>query len=297
MSVRYKRNFIVASVLHVAIIASVLVWENFLGGWGRPAMASVSLYTPADILGDMPKGDGYGRGSYKPPEPAGAGGAVAAPSENILTPSETIAPKPAANEVAIPRKPTAPKKPVSPAKPAAQTKPAPTTKPATTGRAQKGAPTTTTKASGASAEDIKNRFAKALQAAEDGTPYGDGKKAGGGSGKGRIGSPTGAEDGVVGGVGQGSANWRYFQHVHDVMYEAWEQPTTAVDKNVMTTVRLRVARDGSIVETTVQIASGNKLMDESVMAALRKVPRLDPPPDSLVNGQYAVISVNFQVEG
>ncbi len=300
MSVRYKRNFIVASLLHIAIIGSVLVWDGFIGGGSRPAMASVSLYTPADLLGEMPKGDGYGRGNYKPPEPAGGGGGetFTAPSENMLTPSETIAPKPAPNEIGLPKENTRAKKPVRPTKPPAQSKPAATTKPATTGRAQKAALTPAAKRSGASAEEIRNRFAKALQAAEDGTPYGDGRKAGGGNAtSGRIGSPTGAEDGVVGGVGQGSANWRYFQHVHDVMYEAWEQPGSALDRNLVATVQLRVARDGTITGVSLQIPSGNKTMDESVLAAARKVQRLDPPPLDLVRGDTASITVDFQVRG
>ncbi len=299
MSVRYKRNFIVATVLHVAIIGSVLVWEGFIGGGSRPAMASVSLYTPADLLGEMPKGDGYGRGNYKPPEPAGGGGETfAAPSENILTPSETIAPKPSPHEIALPKESARARKPVPPTKALSQSKPAATTKPATTGRAQKGAATTAAKGSGPSAEEIRNRFAKALQAAEDGTPYGDGRKAGGGNAtSGRIGSPTGAPDGEVGGVGQGSANWRYFQHVHDVMYEAWEQPGSALDRNLVATVQLRVARDGTITGVSLQIPSGNKTMDESVLAAARKVQRLDPPPLDLVRGDTASITVDFQVKG
>jgi len=33
------------------------------------------------------------------------------------------------------------------------------------------------------------------------------------------------------------------------------------------------------------------------LAAVRKVPRLEPPPAILVYGEYAVITVNFSVEG
>jgi TonB family protein len=304
MSVRYKRNFIVASLLHVAIIGSVLMWENFIGGISRPAAASVCLYTPADLLGEMPKGDGYGRGNYKPPQPPGAPSEMlAAPSENILTPAETMAPKPAPNEIGIPKQnaraktPARPAKTPAPTKPAAPTQAAATTKPVPPGRLAKNATPAAT-AGAASAEEIRNRFAKALQAAENGTPYGDGRKAGGGNATGgRIGSAAGAEDGVVGGVGQGSANWRYFQHVHDVMYEAWEQPASALDRNLVATVQLRVARDGTITGVLLQVPSGNKTMDESVLAAARKVQRLDPPPLDLVRGDSASITVDFQVKG
>jgi TonB family protein len=293
MSVRYKRNFVIATILHVAILGSVILWENFIGGFGRPAMASVSLYTPADILGDMPKGEGYGRGNYKPPEPAG-GEPSSGPSEQMSPPDETRAPQPkaAADDVMIPKK-AATKKPTPVAKPATNAKSTTVRKPATAATAKTGAGT----AKGPSAADIKNRFAKALAAAEDGTPYGDGKKAGGGSGKGPIGSPNGSPDGVVGGVGQGSRNWKYFEHVHDVMYEAWEQPGTALDKKLIATVQVLVARDGTITDVSLRIPSGNKVMDESVVAAARKVHQLDPPPDDLVRGSAAAITVDFQVEG
>jgi TonB family protein len=293
MSVRYKRNFVIATILHIAIIAGVVLWENFLGGFGRPALASVALYVPADILGDLPKGEGYGRGNYKPPEPAG-GDTSTGPSELLTPPDETRAPQPKAeaNDVLIPKKTTS-KKLVTESKPAANAKPAITKKPGTVAKAK----TTTGTGKGSSADDIKNRFAKALTAAEDGTPYGDGKKAGGGSGKGRIGSPTGSPDGVVGGVGQGSANWKYFEHVHDVMYEAWVQPGSALDRKLIATVQLLVARDGSITDVSLRIPSGNKVMDDSVLSAARKVQRLEPPPDNLVRGDAASITVDFQVEG
>jgi len=298
MSVRYRRNLVIATILHVAIIASVVLWENFLGGFGRPAEASVSLYTPADILGDMPKGEGYGRGAYKPPaEPAGAN-MVAGPSEHMAASDESTAPTPTKvaqpksdpNDIAIQKK-TANKKSAS------ETKPTTAKKSAKTTTVNAKASAATGMAKGSSADDIKNRFARALTAAGDGTPYGDGKKAGGGSGKGRIGSPNGSPDGVVGGVGQGSANWKYFEHVHDVMYEAWEQPGSALDRKFIATVQLRVARDGSITDVSLRIPSGNKVMDDSVLSAARKVQRLDPPPDNLVRGATADITVDFQVEG
>jgi TonB family protein len=299
MSVRYKRNFVIATILHVAIIASVILWENFLGGFGRPAMASVSLYTPADILGEMPKGEGYGRGNYKPPEPAGgAVPASAEPAAQTAPADETSVVQPKADEIAIPKKTTTKtqKKP-EPVKPAATTTATATKKSSTTTATAKSK-TTGTAAKGASAEEIRNRFAKVLQAAEDGTPYGDGNPAGGGTGKGgRIGSPNGAVDGEVGGVGQGSPNWRYFRHVHDVMYESWGETGASLDKRYVATVQLRVAKDGTITDVSLRIPSGSKAMDDSVLAAARRVQRLDPPPLELVRGSAATITVDFQVEG
>jgi TonB family protein len=62
-------------------------------------------------------------------------------------------------------------------------------------------------------------------------------------------------------------------------------------------VQLRVARDGTITDVSLRFASGSKVMDASVLAAARKVQRLDPPPDNLVWGDVANITVDFQVEG
>ena len=60
---------------------------------------------------------------------------------------------------------------------------------------------------------------------------------------------------------------------------------------------IHVSRDGRIDGVSLKGSSGNKLMDESAMAAARRVLRLDRPPESLVSGSYAEISVNFQLEG
>ena len=301
---RYRRNLVIALTLHACVIAVLIGWERFLSDvtGARPSSEIIE----ADILGELPAGTGTGRGLYKAPEPPGnpPPAAQAAPAPNLANdeaastePKAAAQPKADPNEIAIPKK-TATKKVVPEPKSANVTtgkKPATTAKANTsTGKAN----TTTGTGKGSSADDIKNRFAKALSSSPGGTPYGDGKPAGGGTGKsGKIGSPNGSPDGVVGGIGQGTPNWQYYQHIHDVLYEAWEQPGTALDKRLITTVALRIARDGSVAEASVKIGSGNKLMDDSVLAAVHKVPQLDPPPDTLVRGAFAVITVNFQVEG
>ena len=152
-----------------------------------------------------------------------------------------------------------------------------------------------------SADTIRKRFASALSSAEGGTAYGDNKAAGGGNGVskyGHLGSPDGAADGIAGGVGKGSQFWSYYMHVHDKMYEAWDQPGQAksLDKKLVTTVVLHVARDGRIEGVRLDHPSGNKLMDDSVMTAAHSVPRLDPLPEGL-GGNFAEISVNFRLEG
>jgi TonB family protein len=152
-----------------------------------------------------------------------------------------------------------------------------------------------------SAASIRRRFASALASADGGSEGGDNRPAGGGNGEskyGHLGSPDGAAGGIAGGVGQGSPFWSYYLRVHDVMYEAWDQPGKAVDfdKKLVTTVLLRVARDGRIDGVRLAHSSGNQLMDDSVLSAAHRVPRLDPLPEGL-GGDFAEISVNFRLEG
>src|ERR1041384_6459649 len=98
-------------------------------------------------------------------------------------------------------------------------------------------------------------------------------------------------------MGPGSPFWDYYQHVHDQMYEAWEQPGDGVSRKLMAPVMLRGARDGTLTDVEWKRSSGNKLMDDSAVAAARSVQRLEPPPDALVKDATANITVDFQVEG
>ena len=319
---RFRRNFIVASLFHVAIIGTLVVFEGFFNSADSNVRTDVQLIVPADILGDQPVGPGNGRGNYTapPPEPAGESAAApAAPSEPAAKPAEPVAPKATAappepndpNTIAIPKKPVAKeaKKPVD----ATAKKTVTTDKTAdksadkstmtakkTVADAKSSAKTGST-GPAVSADTIRKRFASALSSTEGGSAYGDNKAAGGGNGVskyGHLGSPDGSADGIAGGVGKGSQFWSYYMHVHDKMYEAWDQPGQAksLDKKLVTTLILHVARDGRIEGVRLARPSGNKLMDDSVMTAAHSVPRLDPLPDGL-GGDFAEISVDFQLEG
>jgi protein TonB len=149
-----------------------------------------------------------------------------------------------------------------------------------------------------SATEIARRLRNAVASA-GGTQYGDGTTAGGGSGRSsRIGSPLGAENGMIGGVnGPGSANWPYYMHVRERMYEAWGQPGGVSDRGLVAVVQIRVARDGSILDATLKRSSGNRAMDLSALEAARKVKLLEPPPSALVQGSAAEISIDFKMEG
>ena len=319
---RFRRNFIVACIVHVAIIGGIVVFEGVLNSARSNVPTAVELIIPADILGDLPTGTGTGRGNYAPPPPEPAGenaGASAGPSEPAAKPEESVAPKVKAtppeakdpNEIAIPKKPVpketkqpvdaTAKKPPTSDKAADKPVDKSTATPKKTVANAKSSAKTGSTGTAVSADTIRQRFASALSASEGGTPGGDNRPAGGGTGVskyGCLGSPDGAADGIAGGVGKGSQFWSYYMHVHDRMYEAWDQPgqATSLDKKLVTTIVLHVARDGRIEGVRLEHPSGNKLMDDSAMTAAHSVPRLDPLPDGL-GGDFAEISVNFRLEG
>jgi TonB family protein len=314
---RFRRNFIVACIAHAALIGGIVFFEGVINTARSNAPATVDLITPADILGDLPKGPGVGRGNYAPPtEPTGesvapsaGASAPASTTEEQPAPKTKVAPPEAKdpNEVAIPKKPSAkePKKLADASAKKATPSDKPADRPATTAKkavasakspAKAGSPTTAE-----SASSIRQRFASALSSADGGSSGGDNRAPGGGTGEskyGRLGSPDGAADGIAGGIGKGSPFWSYYLHVHDRMYEAWDQPGQALDfdKKLVTTILLRIARNGRIDGVRLERSSGNKLMDDSVLSAAHNVPRLDPLPEGL-GGDFAEISVNFRLEG
>lgn len=310
---RFRRNFILACLLHGALVVGIIVFEGLISSARSSAPAAVTLITPADILGDLPKGTGLGRGNYAPPPPDPTVESAGGQNEATLAADEQPAPKakvtpPQVNDpnaILIPKKPapTTIKKPVSTEK-TATVKATSTATKKTSAKpvvSAKSPAKTTPAGTAVSANSIRQRFTSALATTEGGTSGGDNRTPGGGTGEskyGRLGSPDGAADGIAGGIGKGSQFWSYYLHVHDRMYEAWEQPGQAVsyDKKLVATILLRVARDGRIVDVRLQNSSSNKLMDDSALAAARDVPRLDPLPAGL-GGDTADISVNFRLEG
>jgi TonB family protein len=311
---RFRRNFVVACVVHVVLIGGIVLFEGILNNAHSNASMPVELITPADILGDLPKGEGQGRGNYTAPPPETKAEDVATPAAPTAPPAapvEPVAPKVKAPppEVKSPDEVAIPKKPVT--KEVKKTTDAPvekvvasaksTTNTVKTVISTKSSAKSSASGTAESATSFRQRFASALASAEGGTPGGNNRPAGGGTGEskyGRLGSPDGSTDGIAGGIGKGSQFWSYYMQIHDRMYEAWEQPGQAVgfDKKLVATVLLRIARNGRIEGVSLQHSSGNKLMDDSAVTAAHSVPRLDPLPEGL-GGNFAEISVNFRLEG
>jgi TonB family protein len=322
----FRRNFTVAAVLYVGLIVGVVVCDGIFSHFRPPPRVAVELMVPADILGELPEGSGYGRGAYTAPaepppgEPDGGNeitGMLQQPVEPPPAPPEPqVAPPPPApnpqpvthQEVAVPKPPPAakPKPTTTKTTKTSTTKPASTTtsKPATT--TSKTTTKTTAKAgspqgTGLSADDIKKRFASRLPSSGsgDGSPYGDNRPKGGGTAKIGTGSPDGDPNGVIGGIGKGSPYWWYYEHIRNKMYAAWQRPdrVEGMRKGIVTTITLTVARDGSILDARLTGRSGNNLMDDSALEAAKSVSRINPLPDGYTRDSQANITVNFELEG
>jgi TonB family protein len=299
----FRGNLTVVMIVHIAAVASLFLWEMVVAPRrNNEVITMVDLVIPGDILGELPKGSGYGRGVYTPPlqQQDLLETRLAAPSlPQNLPDGESVVPHAVPKPVVTPASVIRPGDVTIPAKTTAKP---PAAKPNTTATAaaKKPAATAMTKAkppSGTSAQEYRDRFARALieSGGSGGTARGDNRPAGGGTGIGPLGSPDGVADGMIGGRGKGSPFWSYFIHVHDRMYEAWELPSDAAswDRRLMTTVKIRVARSGDVLSVGLATSSGNRSMDDSVMAAARSVSRFNPLPEGLGDA-HVDITVNFR---
>lgn len=106
--------------------------------------------------------------------------------------------------------------------------------------------------------------------------------------------------GVGSGSGTGSGGtphpyaW-FLNQVRAIMYEAWQQPSSLIgQKGLVTSVEIRVQRDGQITRKNVVRPSGNAQMDESVLRALEAVNRLPELPAGF-GGLYKDITIDFEL--
>ncbi|MCX6976607.1 MAG: TonB family protein, partial [Verrucomicrobia bacterium] len=78
----------------------------------------------------------------------------------------------------------------------------------------------------------------------------------------------------------------------------WEQPTSIVrtGADFITTLKIRIAKDGTISHPEIVNSSGNPLMDQSVLDAARKLQQIDPLPAGLSEGDFFEIKINFKLD-
>ena len=74
---------------------------------------------------------------------------------------------------------------------------------------------------------------------------------------------------------------------------------TSLDRaggDLVTTLRIKVKRDGSVLGSEIVKASGNSLMDGSVLAAAEQVKKIDALPDGLGKEDIVDIPINFKLD-
>jgi TonB family protein len=116
-----------------------------------------------------------------------------------------------------------------------------------------------------------------------------------------VGTKTGGSAGAASGGAVGGSGDNLFgvfhEHIHDCFFSVWDQPTSiAGTANFVTGLRIKIESDGRISDFTVVRSSGNVVMDESVMAAARRVLKVDPPPAGLLSGGAYQVTINFELE-
>lgn len=214
------------------------------------------------------------------------------PSEFVV-PATT--PAPATPKPATPQ-PTTPK-PATP-KPSASPKPA-TPKPATPKPVARTTPKKVpTPKRSATAEKAKQTPDPAKAAAKPGTS-GTGLARTGTSGEAMAGSGKGTGNAGRGpGSGAPSDFGPYFALLRDRYYAVWNQPTS-LDRaagDLITTLRIRAQRDGTVLNSEIVKSSGNSVMDGSVLAAAEQVTKIDPIPDGLGREAVLEIPINFKLD-
>jgi TonB family protein len=216
------------------------------------------------------------------------------PPSEIVLPTATPEPTPvrATPKPATP-KPTTPKREtprLETPRPKATPKTTPKTTPATT-------PKPTPKKAVSPKASASPAAAKSTSAE---TRDGSTSQAGPAMAKAGSGSNSGASKGAGKAAGSGAGTnefaW-YYEMLDDRFTSRWEQPLSIVRsaQQFVTTLKIRIDKDGSIVSREIANSSGNPVMDESVLAAARKVLVVDPLPAGL-GGQTFDVKINFALD-
>lgn len=89
----------------------------------------------------------------------------------------------------------------------------------------------------------------------------------------------------------------YHSHLHDRFFSMWDQPTSiSGTANFVTGLRIKIESDGRISDFRVVRSSGNVVMDESVLAAARRVLKVNAPPAGMLSSGSYQVTINFELE-
>ena len=99
------------------------------------------------------------------------------------------------------------------------------------------------------------------------------------------------DPGVLGAGDSNPSLESYYSQVFSRMYAAWNQPSQLKNlPGLKTEVRIVVEPGGKIIERVKSRGSGNELMDDSVMKAVRSVKELPPLPSGYRKPQEVIVT-------
>jgi TonB family protein len=300
----FHRNLLIVGSAHVAVLLLLFLFSK----WQPRPTATQIMW--------LDGGAGGGAEETQPHEAQSAETESSAPDVQPPTPPVPDVPsppeeRPAPSELPLPRatppitplpatpKPATPKPATTPrASPPESPKPKPT-KPARTSpspsAARKSNATAKPKSPAVAAKstpgshDAERASANASPSpAKSGQHSSAAADAGSGAGAGKTGSGSGA--------GTNEFAW-YYEMLDDRFTSRWEQPLSIVrsTQQFVTTLKIRINKDGAIVLREIANSSGNPVMDESVLAAARKVLVVDPLPAGL-GGESFEVNINFKLD-
>jgi len=244
-----------------------------------------------------------------PPPPPAPAVEKTAPSELVTpdstpqphTPKPEVTPKPETPRLSTPRPATPKPTPHHTPKPKPATpKSTPKPKPKATPSEDQG-DEATPKPKTAADTKLKDTFKEAKNEGAhddaDGTADSPGATPGKSGGNG-SGTGNGKGSGKAGGgSGTSQFGW-YFSMIHDRFHSRWDQPTS-IDRSgqdIVTTLKIKIAKDGTILSREIVKSSGETVMDQSVMTAAERVQQIDPLPAGLGNGDTYEVNIAFKLE-
>jgi TonB family protein len=291
---RFRRTVVAVALLHlIAVVA--LVWWSTREVQMRQPKAEVSWFNPAQFAPpDFDEEEETPTPEPTPlppvesePEPTPELTASTSAESDLVLPTPTPTPTPTPEPTPTPKQtptPTPTPKPSPTPSPKPSPKPTPKASPSPSPKASpKKSPAETPKPPAKEAPASSPAQAPKAQAA---VPK---------PGEGRPGSSDAAGS-ASGGGGTSDFGW-YHEMIHDRFFGLWDQPTSIVGSaNFIATLRITIGADGRISDFRIIKSSGNVVMDESVLAAARRVLKVDAPPKSLAPGGAYSVNINFELE-
>ncbi len=86
----------------------------------------------------------------------------------------------------------------------------------------------------------------------------------------------------------------FLDQIKQIMYRAWTQPGSVDISGLVTKVQISLRADGTLVGSNIVKASGNSVMDQSVMQAVRSVARIPGVPAEFLSA-HPNITIAFEL--